>query len=155
MYETLKKNLGKEEADKILSDAETYLRDQVGIGNDDMQAVVRYIAGGMKEGTVKVIPKRGNDKTPCMISELSSVKGHNPWYSLKLKNPPPIFLGIFAHKRMKIYENKYKFKNCENVILYTWNDQKISNISHMIDNLEIFKLNCVILVKTLKNFLHL
>ena len=57
--ETLKKNLGKKEADKILSDAETYLREQVGIGNDDMQAVVRYIAGGMKEGTVKVIPKRG------------------------------------------------------------------------------------------------
>ena len=57
--ETLKKNLGEKEADKILSDAETYLREQVGIGNDDMQAVVRYIAGGMKEGTVKVIPKRG------------------------------------------------------------------------------------------------
>ena len=45
------------------------------------------------------------------------------------------------------------FKNCNNIILYTWNDQKISYISHMIDNIEIFKLNCVILVRTLKNFL--
>ena len=45
------------------------------------------------------------------------------------------------------------FKNCDNIILYTWNDQKTSYISHMIDNIEIFKLNCVILVKTLKNFL--
>ena len=58
--ETLKKNLGKKEADKILSDAETYLREQVGIGNDDMEAVVRYIARGMKptEG-VELVTKKG------------------------------------------------------------------------------------------------
>ena len=48
---------------------------------------------------------------------------------------------------------KSKFKNCDNIIIYTWNNQKTSNINHMIDNLEIFKLNCVILVKTLKNLI--
>ncbi len=50
-----------------------------------------------------------------------------------------------------IRKNKTQFTNCDNIIIYTWNDQKTSNIKHMIDNLEIFKLNCVILVKTLKN----
>tara|TARA_B100000242_G_scaffold290693_2_gene262556 strand:+ start:2171 stop:3439 length:1269 start_codon:yes stop_codon:yes gene_type:complete len=52
-----------------------------------------------------------------------------------------------------IKNHKKRFMNCDNIILYTWNELKISYISHMIDNLEIFKLNCVIIVKTLRNLL--
>ena len=48
---------------------------------------------------------------------------------------------------------KSKFNNCDNVILYTWNEQKVSYINHIIDNLEIFKLNCVIVVKAIRNLL--
>jgi len=52
-----------------------------------------------------------------------------------------------------IKKYKIEFKNCDNIVVYTWNNQKTSKINHMIDNLEIFKLNCVLLVKTLKNLI--
>ena len=48
-----------------------------------------------------------------------------------------------------IQDNKNKFKNCDNIILYTWNNFNLENISHLVDNLDIFKLNSVILVKIL------
>ncbi len=52
-----------------------------------------------------------------------------------------------------IRNNKKKLNKYENIVLFTWNEYELKNIAHMIDNLEIFKLNCVILVKVIKNLL--
>ena len=81
--------------------------------------VLEYIVSG--ENT-KVIPKKGTNKDTCMISELSSVKNHTPWYSLKLHNPPAIFLGIFANEKMKFYENNDSFYARNNFAYFTPNN---------------------------------
>ena len=80
---------------------------------------MKYIKMG--EST-SVTPKKGADRVQCMISELPSVSSHNPWYSLKLKTPPPIFLGRFAEERMKMYENNGSFYARDNFAYLTPNN---------------------------------
>ena len=82
--------------------------------------ILKYIEYG--ENT-EVIPKKGKGDILCMISELSTMKNHNPWYSLKLKNPPEIFLGRFANERMKMYENNGNFYSRDNFVCFTPNNK--------------------------------
>jgi len=73
--------------------------------------VLRY----MEENDVGAVPKRGMDKKLRPVSELSSVKSHRPfWYSLKLPRPAPIFLSLFADKKIKVYENAGGFHALNN-----------------------------------------
>lgn len=83
--------------------------------------ILKYIEHG--ENT-KVIPKKGKGGISCMISELSTIKNHNPWYSLKLKNPSEIFLARFAAKQMKMFENNGNFYARDNFACFTPNNKK-------------------------------
>ena len=91
------------------------------VKTEEGKYVLRYI---VKVGeNIKVIPKKSKNQTPCMISELSSVKSHRPyWYSLKLDNPPAIFLGRFANEKMKFYENNGNFYARDNFAYFTPNN---------------------------------
>lgn len=85
------------------------------VKDEQGKKVLKYIE---KAENTKIIPKKGTDKKPRKISELASVSNHNPWYSLNLKPPPPIFLGIFANKRMKMYENNGNFHVRNNFVYF-------------------------------------
>ena len=87
--------------------------------------VLKYIEHG--ENT-KVIPKKGKDGISCMISQLSTVQNHNPWYSLKLKSPPEIFLARFAAERMKMYENNGNFYARDNFACFTPNNKSYTHV---------------------------
>ena len=74
--------------------------------------MLEYIEAG--EATM-VKPKKGTDTEPRPISELGTVKSHNPWwYSLDPGEPPDIFLARFADRRMKMYENNGRFRATDN-----------------------------------------
>lgn len=69
---------------------------------DQGRRVLRYI----EENNVSTTPKRGKSTGARPVSELSSVSSHRPcWYSLRLPEPAPIFLALFANERAKVYEN--------------------------------------------------
>ena len=89
------------------------------VKTEEGKRVLEYIVSG--ENT-KVVPKKGTNKDTCTISELSSVKNHVPWYSLKLHNPPAIFLGRFANEKMKFYENNSNFYARDNFAYFTPNN---------------------------------
>ena len=91
------------------------------VKTEEGKQVLEYI---VKAGeNTKVTPKKGKNQTPRMISELSSVKSHKPWwYSLKMGNPPAIFLGRFANEKMKFYENNGNFYARDNFAYFTPNN---------------------------------
>ena len=78
--------------------------------------VLKYLEMGE---TRMVSPKKGADRTPRPISKLTTLASNNPWYSLRLPTPPPIFLGRFAHKYMKMYENNGRFYAIDNCACFT------------------------------------
>jgi len=83
---------------------------------DQGKRVLRYI----EENNVSTSPKRGKSRVVCLVSELSSVRGHKPfWYSLRLSKPAPIFLALFANERAKVYENDGKFHALNNYAEFT------------------------------------
>ena len=86
------------------------------VKSDNGKKVLRYIEYGEK---TKIIPKKGKNKTPCLISELSTVKNRKMWYSLDLIDKHQIFLAIFAHKRMKFYENNGSYYARNNFAYFT------------------------------------
>ena len=76
----------------------------------------------IEENNVSAVPKRGKDKKIRLVSELSSVKSHRPfWYSLKLSKPAPIFLSLFANEKIKVYENAGRVHALNNYAEFTPN----------------------------------
>ena len=75
--------------------------------------VMEYI----KKGEAEKIPVIGGGE--CTVSEKSSVRTRNPWYSLKLSKPPSIFLARFGDRRMKVYENNGSFYALDRFITFT------------------------------------
>lgn len=73
---------------------------------DGGKSVLRYIE---KAESTTVTPKKGLERQATRIPELASVRGRNPWYSLGLDTPPPIFLAIFTDKRIRVYRNNGRF----------------------------------------------
>ncbi len=107
----------------IDTDASEYLlnaNDSKGklVKSENGKNVLKYIEYGEK---TKIIPKRGKNNTPCLISELSTVKNRKMWYSLDLTDKPAIFLARFAHHQMKFYENNNSFCARDNFAYLTPN----------------------------------
>ncbi|MDD9843546.1 MAG: N-6 DNA methylase, partial [Thaumarchaeota archaeon] len=85
---------------------------------DQGKRVLRYI----EENNVSAVPKRGKDKNLRLVSELSSVESHRPfWYSLNLSKPAPIFLSLFANEKIKVYENTGRVHALNNYAEFTPN----------------------------------
>ena len=78
--------------------------------------VLKYLEMGE---THLVVPQKGTDRAPRPISQLASLASRPTWYSLKLKTPPPIFLGRFSHEYMKMYENNRRFFALDNCAYFT------------------------------------
>lgn len=88
---------------------------------DQGRRVLRYI----EKNNVSAIPKRGTSKGSRLVSELSSVSSHRPfWYSLRLSSPAPILLALFANERVKVYENAGKVHALNNYAEFTPNDAR-------------------------------
>ena len=83
--------------------------------------ILEYVVSG--ENT-KVVPKKGKNQIPCMISELPSVNGRKMWYSLGLQNPPSTFLSQIIYKRLKVYENNGEFYSLDVFAYFTPNNKK-------------------------------
>ncbi len=71
--------------------------------NKDGINVLKYIETGEPQD------EDYSDNKMIPVSTRTSVASRDPWYSLNLYDPPPIFLAQFADKRMKIYENDGSF----------------------------------------------
>lgn len=86
---------------------------------DEGRRVLRYI----EENNVSTSPKRGKSRAARPVSELSSVSSHRPfWYSLRLSEPAPILLALFANERIKVYENAGGLCTLNNYAEFTPND---------------------------------
>tara|TARA_R100001443_G_scaffold10317_4_gene19915 strand:+ start:196 stop:4173 length:3978 start_codon:yes stop_codon:yes gene_type:complete len=92
--DSLKKKVGEEKFNKIKSDAETYLREQVGIANKDMEPVLKYIAAGMKptEATKLVTKKNWVGENPDQfVSRLAEfARGSTKPFSKRKYQPPEL-----------------------------------------------------------------
>ncbi len=82
--------------------------------------VLKYIEYGEE---TEIIPQKGKNVKPCLISELSSVTNRNMWYSLGLQNPPSIFLSQIIDKRLKVYENNDEFYSLDVFAYFTPNNK--------------------------------
>lgn len=81
------------------------------------RAVLRYIEAAE---SVPVAPKRGASRKERAVTGLASLRGRSPWYSLGLRgDPPPVYLSIFTHKRIKVYRNDGRFFARNNFAAFT------------------------------------
>jgi len=79
--------------------------------------VLKYIEDGEK---TKVPIKKGKSKGKVvLLPKLKTLAARKFWYSLNLEDPPAIFLGRFADKRMKFYENNGSFVARDNFAFFT------------------------------------
>jgi hypothetical protein len=86
------------------------------MGSVDGRKILNYIEFGER---LKIIPKKGNNKTSILLPKLKSISSRKIWYSLNLINPPAIFLGRFADHRMKFFENNGNFFARDNFAFFT------------------------------------
>ena len=69
--------------------------------------VLRYIRDAE---SAPVVPKKGSSRAERRISDLASLRGRDPWYSLGLRDPPPAaYIGRFVDRRLKVYRNNGRF----------------------------------------------
>ncbi len=81
------------------------------------RAVLRYIEAAE---SVPVAPRRGASRKEMAVTGLASLRGRIPWYSLGLRgDPPPVYLSIFTHKRIKVYRNDGRFFARNNFAAFT------------------------------------
>jgi hypothetical protein len=92
--DSLRKKVGEEKFNKIKSDAETYLKEQVGIANKDLEPVLKYIAGGMKPSeATRLVTRKGwkgedPDKFITKLAEFS--RGATKPFSKRKYQPPEL-----------------------------------------------------------------
>ncbi len=82
--------------------------------NTDGRNVLEYIKTG--EPSDEDLDE-SDDKV--VVSAMSSIASRKLWYSLNLQDPASIFLGRFADKQMKMYENDGRFYARDNFVLFT------------------------------------
>ena len=90
------------------------------VKSEDGKKVLKYIEHGEK---TTITPKRGKNPKPCLISELSTVKNRNIWYSLNLKDADRIFLSQIIYKYVKVYENNDSFFTLDVFACFTPNNE--------------------------------
>lgn len=88
--------------------AERYVID-VRDGKDDLaktaqgRIAIRYIEHG--EG-LAVLPRKGGGTARVHLPELPTIAGRDPWYSLRVSAPPPIFIGRINDRTIRVHENR-------------------------------------------------
>ena len=88
--------------------AERYIID-VRDGKDELaktaqgQIVTKYIEHG--EG-LAVLPRKGGGTARVHLPELPTIAGRNPWYSLPVPPPLPIFIGRINDRTIRVHENR-------------------------------------------------
>ena len=81
--------------------------------------VLEYIKAGEK---MLVVPKKGADRTPRPISELTTMQARKQWYSLKIHHNSSVFLGRIIDMRPKVYENNGTFHAKDNFACFEPNE---------------------------------
>lgn len=64
--------------------------------------VKKYIEAGE---AMTVSSQRGGRSAPARIPDLPTVAGRDPWYSLPVPEPPPIFISRINDRALRVYEN--------------------------------------------------
>ena len=64
--------------------------------------VKKYIERGER---MTVLPKKGGGSARVPLPELPTVANRNPWYSLPVPEPPPIFISRINDRSIRVYEN--------------------------------------------------
>ena len=89
-------------------------------GADGGPEVLRYIEDAE---SAPVVPKKGSSRAARRISDLASLRGRDPWYSLGLRSDPPAaYIGRFVDRRLKAYRNDGRFYARDNFAGLTPND---------------------------------
>ena len=89
------------------------------VGADGGPDVLRYIEDAE---SAPVAPKKGSSRAERRISDLASLKGRDPWYSLGLQDPPPAaYVGRFIDSRLRVYRNDGRFYARDNFAGFTPN----------------------------------
>ena len=89
-------------------------------GADGGPDVLRYIEDAE---SAPIVPKKGSSRAARRISDLASLRGRDPWYSLGLRNDPPAaYIGRFVDRRLKAYRNNGRFYARDNFAGFTPND---------------------------------
>ena len=65
--------------------------------------VKKYIEHG--EG-MAVLPRKGGGTERVPLPELPTIAGRNPWYSLPVQDPPPIFISRINDRTIRVHENR-------------------------------------------------
>ena len=86
-------------------------------GVDGGPDVLRYIRDAE---SAPVVPKKGSSRAERRISDLASLRGRDPWYSLGLRDAPPAaYIGRFVDRRLRVYRNDGRFYARDNFAGFT------------------------------------
>ena len=91
-----------------MTQAERYVMD-VRDGKDELaktsqgRLAIKYIEHS--EG-LAVLPRKGRGSARVPLPELPTIAGRDPWYSLPVQDPPPIFIGRISDRTIRVHENR-------------------------------------------------